>query len=456
LSCSKRSGDVAWRRFLAKTGGSAVKPDTRYAHSAGVNIAYQVLGDGPRDLVYVPGWVSNIEVSWEEPALSRFLTRLASFSRVILFDKCGTGLSDRVADMPSLEVRMDDVRAVMDAVGSQQAALFGTSEGGPMCALFSATYPMRVSALIMAGSYPRRTRAPDFPYGPSEEESRDWIVAMQREWGGPFGLEARAPSRAGDQRFRDWWARFLRMSASPAAASALTTMNAEIDIRHILSSIRVPTLILHSIQDRAIDFGASRYMADRIEQAKLVQLSGPDHLVWLSDADAILGEIEEFLTGARNLEPDRVLATVMFTDIVGSTEEVVGLGDRRWHDLLDSHHGLVRRELDRFRGREINTAGDGPARAIRCACAISDGVKSLGLKIRAGLHTGECEIIGEEIGGIAVHIGARIAALAAPGQVLVSGTVKDLVAGSGLSFQDHGAKSLKGVPGEWRLFAVAR
>src|SRR5580704_12326994 len=251
------------------------------------------------------GWVSNIEVFWEEPTLARFLTRLASFSRVILFDKSGTGLSDRVADMPSLEVRMDDVRAVMDAVGSQQAALFGTSEGGPMCALFSATYPMRVSALIMAGSYPRRTRAPDFPYGPSEEESRDWIVAMQREWGGPFGLEARAPSMAGDQRFRDWWARFLRMSASPAAAGALTTMNAEIDIRRILPSIRVPTLILHSVRDRAIDFGASRYMADRIEQAKLVQLSGPDHLVWLSDADTILGEIEEFLTGARNLEPDR-------------------------------------------------------------------------------------------------------------------------------------------------------
>jgi pimeloyl-ACP methyl ester carboxylesterase len=439
-----------------------MQPDTRYARSGGVNIAYQVLGEGPRDLVLVPGWVSNIEVYWEEPALARFLTRLASFTRLILFDKRGTGLSDRVADMPSLEVRMDDVRAVMDAVGSEQAALFGTSEGGPMCALFSATHPARVSALIMAGSYPRRTRAPGYSWGPTDEESRAWIDQMQREWGGPFGLDARAPSMAGDQRFGQWWGRLLRMSASPAAAAALTAMNAEIDIRHILPTIRVPTLILHSVHDHAIDFGASQYMADRIPRARLVRLPGPDHLVWLSDADTILGEIEEFLTGARHsVEPDRILATVLFTDIVGATEEAASLGDRRWHDLLDSHHGLVRRELTRFRGREINTAGDGffaafdgPARAIRCACAISDGVQSLGLKVRAGLHTGECEVMGEEIGGIVVHIGARIAALAAPGEVLVSSTVKDLVAGSGLSFRDHGTKSLKGVPNEWRLYSV--
>jgi pimeloyl-ACP methyl ester carboxylesterase len=440
-----------------------MQPDTRYARSGCVNIAYQILGEGPGD-VLVPGWVSNIEVYWEEPALARFLTRLASFARLILFDKRGTGLSDRVADMPSLEVRIDDVRAVMDAVGSEQAALFGTSEGGPMCALFSATHPARASALIMAGSYPRRTRAPDYPWGPTDEEIRVWIDQMQGEWGSAFGLDARAPSMTGDQRFRQWWARLLRMSASPAAATALTKMNAEIDIRHILPTIRVPTLILHSVRDQAIDFGASQYMADRIPRARLVRLTGPDHLVWLSDADKILGEIEEFLTGARHsLEPDRILATVLFTDIVGATEEAASLGDRRWHDLLDSHHGLVRRELTRFRGREINTAGDGffaafdgPARAIRCACAISDGVQSLGLKVRAGLHTGECEIMGEEIGGIVVHIGARIAALAAPGEVLVSSTVKDLVAGSGLSFRDHGSKSLKGVPNEWRLYSVER
>jgi pimeloyl-ACP methyl ester carboxylesterase len=441
-----------------------MQADIRYARSGDVNIAYQVLGEGPRDLVLVPGWVSNIEVYWEEPALARFLRRLASFSRLILFDKRGTGLSDRVADMPSLEVRMDDVRAVMDAVGSKQAALLGTSEGGAMCALFAATYPARTSALIMAGSFPSRKRAPDYPWAPSDEETRAWIDQIQREWGGPVGLDVRAPSAAGDVRFRQWWARLLRMSASPTAAAALTQMNAEIDIRHILPAIRVPTLILHSVGDRAFDIAVSRYMADRIPQARFVQLPGADHLVWLSDAEPILGEIEEFLTGARHsLEPDRVLATALFTDIVGATEEAASLGDRRWHDLLDSHHGLVRRELTRFRGREINTAGDGffaafdgPARAIRCACAISDGVQSLGLKVRAGLHTGECEVMGDEIGGIVVHIGARIAALAGPGEVLVSSTVKDLVAGSGLSFQDRGAKPLKGVPGEWRLYSVER
>ena len=435
---------------------------TRYAKSNGVNIAYQVVGDGPIALVYVPGWVSSIEVGWEDPASVHFFTRLAAFCRLILFDKRGTGLSDRVTDMPSLEVRMDDARAVMDAVGSEKAALFGTSEGGPMCTLFSATYPSRVSALIMAGSYARRTRAPDYPWGPTDVEYRAWEDQMERAWGTPFGFEARAPSRATDQRFREWWARFLRMSASPAAARALTTMNGDIDIRHILPAIRVPTLILHSPRDAAIPFGASQYMAQRIPNAKLVELPGADHLVWLSDADFIVGEIEEFLTGVRHgVEPDRVLATVLFTDIVGSTEALARLGDRRWHEVLDNHHGVVRRELTRFRGREINTAGDGvfaafdgPARAIRCACAISEGVVSLGLQVRAGLHTGECEIMGDDIGGIAVHIGARIAAFAEPNEVLVSSTVKDLVAGSGLGFQDRGIKSLKGVPGDWQLYSV--
>ena len=439
-----------------------MQPDTRYADSGGVNIAYQVLGDGPRDLVFVMGWVSNIEVFWEEPTVARFLTRLASFSRLILFDKRGTGLSDRVADMPSLEVRMDDVRAVMDAAHSDQAALFGTSEGGPMCALFCATYPLRASALIMHGSYPRRTRASDYPFGPTEQEYRRWIDEMQREWGGPFGLGVRAPSLAADKRFSQWWARLLRMSASPAAVTALATMNGEIDVRHILSAVRVPTLLLHGLRDAVIDVGASRYMASQIPGARLVELNGPDHLFWLSDADTILGEIEEFLTGARHAaEPDRVLATVLFTDIVGATEKASALGDRRWRDLLDSHNAVVRRELVRFRGREIKTAGDGffaafdgPARAVRCACAISRGVQSLGLEGRAGLHTGECEIMGDDMGGIAVHIGARIAALAAPGEVLASSTVKDLVAGSGLRFRNHGAATLKGVEGEWNLYAA--
>src|ERR1700733_14812234 len=369
-----------------------MQPETRYADSGGVNIAYQVVGDGPRDLVFVMGFVSNIEVFCEEPTLARFLMRLASFSRLILFDKRGTGLSDRVTDMPSLEVRMDDVRAVMDAVASERAALFGVSEGGPMCALFSAPYPSRVSALIMQGGFPRRIRTPDFPWGPTKEERRAWIEQMRREWGGTFGLAERAPSMVGDERFSQWWGRMLRMAVSPAGIAALSAMNAEIDIRHILPAVRYPTLLLHSPRDLAIEFGTSRYMAERIPGARLVELPGPDHLPWLCDADFALGEIEEFLTGVRHaVEPDRVLATVLFTDIVGATEKASSLGDRRWRDLLDGHNLLVRRELARFRGREIKTAGggffatfDGPARGVRCACAVSQEMQSLGLEVRAG------------------------------------------------------------------------
>jgi pimeloyl-ACP methyl ester carboxylesterase/class 3 adenylate cyclase len=438
-------------------------PQTRYAKSGGVNIAYQVVGDGPIDLVLVPGWLSNIDVFWEEPRLARLLTRLASFSRLILFDKRGTGLSDRVSDMPSLEVRMDDVRAVMDAVGSQRAALFGYSEGGAMCILFAATYPDRASALIMAGSFARRTLAPDYPWGPAAEQQRAFIDQMEADWGGSVGIEDRSPSLAHDERYRQWWARWLRSSASPAAAANLMRMNMEIDVRHVLPAVRVPTLLLHSIDDRLIEVGASRYMAAQIPGAKLVELRGIDHIPWGCDSDLIVDEIEEFLTGARpGAEPDRVLATVLFTDIVGATERASRVGDRSWHDLLDSHHALVRRELEHFRGREIDTAGDGflatfdgPARAVRCACAISKAVRALGLEIRAGLHTGECELMGDKLGGIAVHTGARVAAEAQASEVLVSSTVKDLVAGSGLTFLDRGVQSLKGIPGEWHLFAVA-
>jgi pimeloyl-ACP methyl ester carboxylesterase/class 3 adenylate cyclase len=438
-------------------------PQTRYAKSGGVSIAYQVVGHGPIDLVVVPGWVSNVDVFWEEPRLARLLARLASFSRLILFDKRGTGLSDRVTDMPSLEVRMDDVRAVMDAVGSQRAALFGYSEGGAMCILFAATYPSRASALVLGGSFARRALGPDHPWAPPAEEQLAVIDQIEADWGGPVGIEARSPSLANDERYRQWWGRWLRSSASPAAAATLMRMNMEIDVRHVLPAVRVPTLILHSINDRVIDIGASRYMAARIPGAKLVELHGIDHIPWGCDSGVIVDEIEEFLTGARRgAEPDRVLATVLFTDIVGATERASRVGDRNWHDLLDSHHELVRRELERFRGREIDTAGDGflatfdgPARAVRCACAISDGVRSLGLEIRAGLHTGECELMGDKLGGIAVHTGARVAAEAQAGEVLVSSTVKDLVAGSGLAFLDRGVQSLKGIPGEWRLFAVA-
>ena len=439
-------------------------PQTRYAKSGDVNIAYQVLGQGPPDLVLIPGWVSNIEIFWEEPAVVRFFTRLASFSRLILFDKRGTGLSDRVAEMPNLETRMDDARAVLDTVGSERAALFGYSEGGVLCALFAATYPNRASALIMHGSYARLTAAPDYPWGLNEQERSAFVDQAVREWGAPIGIDMRAPSMATDERFRQWWARFLRLSASPAAFATLSHMNAQMDIRQVLPAIRVPTLILHSVNDRNLDVRGSRYLAERIPGAELVELSGPDHVPWLSDADIVVDEVEEFLTGARHApEPERVLATVMFTDIVGASERAAGLGDRRWHDLLDSHHALIRRQLNHFRGREIDTAGDGflaifdgPARAVRCASTISDGVRSLGIEVRAGLHTGECEMMGDKLAGIAVHIGSRVAALARPGEVLVSSTVKDLVAGSGLSFQDRGIQSLKGIPGEWRLFAVER
>jgi pimeloyl-ACP methyl ester carboxylesterase len=437
-------------------------PETRYARSGDVNIAYQVVGDAARDLVLVPGWVSNIEVLWEEAACARFLGRLASFTRLILFDKRGTGLSDRVADLPNLETRMDDVRAVMDTVGSERAALLGYSEGGPMCALFAATYPARTTAVITAGSYARRIWAPDYPWAPTPDQHQQFMERCQREWGGPVGLDERWPSAAGDERVRQWWARLLRMGSSPGAAVALLRMNAEMDVRHVLSAVRVPTLILHSIGDRALDVRGSRFMAERIPGAKLVELPGTDHIPWGDDADAILDEIEEFLTGVRHgPEPDRVLATVLFTDIVGSTEKAAALGDRRWRDLLEGHHDLVRRELGRFRGREIDTTGDGflatfdgPARGIRCARAVREAVRPLGIEVRAGLHTGEVEILEDKVSGLAVHIGARVAAAAGPGEVLVSSTVKDLVAGSGLHFRDRGLQTLKGVPGEWRLFAV--
>lgn len=439
-------------------------PQIRYARNGEINIAYQVLGSGPRDLVLVPGWVSNIEVFWEEPTMARFLERLASFSRLILFDKRGTGLSDRIGDMPSLEQRMDDVRTVMDAVDSKEAALFGYSEGGAMCLLFAATYPNRVTALITAGSYPSQKWSAESPWGRTPETQDQFVHGIEAQWGGPVGIEVRAPSMAHDERFRQWWARWLRSSASPAAAAAVVRMSYEIDVRDLLPSIRVPTLILHSVGDKAVSVAASRFMAERIPDAKLVELPGEDHAPWLSDCDAIVDEVEEFLTGARGcVEPERVLATVLFTDIVGSTRRAAELGDRRWRDLLGSHNSVVRRELARFRGREVKTAGDGflatfdgPARAIRCACAISDAVQSLGLEERAGLHTGECEVIGDDIGGIAVHIGARVSAYAGASEVLVSSTVKDLVAGSGLNFEERGVHTLKGVPGEWHLYSVQR
>jgi pimeloyl-ACP methyl ester carboxylesterase/class 3 adenylate cyclase len=439
-------------------------PETRYAKSGDVNIAYQVLGEGPLDLVFVPGWVSYVEGWWEEPSLARFLSRLASFSRVILFDKRGTGLSDRVAeqDLPTLEQRMDDVRVVMDAVGSERAALFGYSEGGVMSALFAATYPERTVALIMYASFAKWIRDKDYPWALTREEHERALRAFAQRWGTPVGIQRFAPSVADDERVRSWWARFLRLGASPGAAAALYRMNIEIDIREVLPTVHVPTLVMQRMGDEITDVGNSRYLAERIPGARSVELSGHDHWPWTGDADPVIGEIQEFLTGVRpGAEPDRILATVLFTDIVGSTEKAGELGDRRWGDLLESYHSAVRREVARFRGREIDAAGDGllasfdgPARAIRCACTIQDAVQGLGIAIRAGLHTGECEVTGDKISGIAVHTGARVADAAERGEVLVTSTVKDLVAGSGLHFAERGVRELKGIPGEWRLFAV--
>jgi pimeloyl-ACP methyl ester carboxylesterase len=439
-------------------------PATKYARSGDVHIAYQVVGEGSQNLVLVPGWVSHVEYAWEDPSYSRFLQRLASFSRLILLDRRGTGLSDRVNELPTLEQRMDDVRAVMDAAGAEQAALFGISEGGPMSLMFAATYPARTSALVLYGTYARMLRAPDYPIGMPIEALGKFLERVEEAWGtGSLSAEHFAPSRANDEAFRRSWARFERLAVSPSGIKALLRMHHENDARHTLPIIRVPTLIVQREGDRVSRAEGARYIAERIQDAKYVELPGPDHFPWVGDTDAVLDEVEEFITGARRgAEPDRVLATVMFTDIVGSTERAVALGDRRWRDLLDSHHAVVRDQLTRFRGREIDTAGDGflaafdgPARGVRCASAIVREVRRLDLEIRAGLHTGECEILGDKLSGVAVHTGARVAALAGAGEVLVSGTVKDLVAGSGITFEDRGIQILKGLPGEWHLYAVA-
>jgi pimeloyl-ACP methyl ester carboxylesterase len=442
-------------------------PETQYARSGDVNIAYQVVGEGPLDLVYVPGWVSNVELIWDEPAMAHFLERLASFSRLILFDKRGTGLSDRVSNdkLPTLEERMDDVRAVLEEVGSSRAALFGHSEGGNMCVLFAATYPERTSALVTLGSFARR-RDPDddYPWAPTAENREETALDFERNWGHlrPEDVEYYAPSRLGDDQFVRNLERYLRRSASPGAAAALLRMNSYIDVRDVLPTIRVPTLVLHRTGDHDVDVAEGRYLASKIPGARFVELPGDDHWISAGNPDEIADEIESFLTGTRPAEElDRVLATVLFTDIVDSTKRAVELGDRRWRQLLNTHDAAVRRELERFRGREVDTAGDGffatfdgPARAVRCAISIGDAVRELGLDLRAGIHTGECELDGPKVRGIAVHTGARVASLAAPGEVLVSRTVKDLVAGSGLDFVDRGVHELKGVPGEWRLYAA--
>lgn len=437
-------------------------PEVHYTKCGAINIAYQVLGEGPLDIVLVPGWITNLDILWEEPRLSRFLLRLASFSRLILFDKRGTGLSDRVTNTPTLEERMEDVRSVMAAVGSSEAALVGWSEGGPLCALFAATYPEMTRGLVMIGSYPRRFRTDDYPIGPSKEENDAFIAAIEDNWGTDFALAVRAPSVMEDPSFRAWWGRYLRMSASPSAAQALTQANSEIDIRDILPSISVPTLLLHATGDMTLEVEHSRYMVTRIPGARLIEVDSEDHLPWLKGSSAILSNIEDFLTGSSRVSvSNRMLCTLLFTDIVGSTEMLARLGDEGWNDLLSQHDEAVRRELTTFSGREIKTTGDGflatfdgPARAIQCAKAIRQAAAKLGIKVRQGLHTGECEMQGKDLSGLAVHIAARISDLAGAEEIFVSRTVKDLVSGSGLTFEGIGLHELKGIEDQWQLYRV--
>lgn len=439
-----------------------MRSPTRYARSGDVNIAYQSIGEGELDLVFVPGWVSHVELWSEHPAPVRMVERLTSFARVIIFDKRGTGLSDRVAELPTLEDRMDDVRAVMDAVGSERAALFGFSEGGAMAALFAATYPDRTKSLILYGSMARGTEDEDYPWAPPAEVFDLQIKYGEANWGDPNSLEIWAPSVAEDPVFREWYSRLMRNGASPGAAAMLMRMSADIDIRHILGGIRVPTLILHRKGDRVVNYRTAAYLAEQIPGARHVILPGDDHLLVAGDMDAALDEVERFLTGElRAPDPDRVLATVMFTDIVKSTERASAMGDHRWREVLETHSRVMLKEIERFRGKPIKSTGDGflatfdgPARGVRCAWSARDELAALDIPIRAGLHTGECEIVGADVGGIAVHIARRVADSAAEGEVFVSSTVKDLIAGSGIVFADRGVHTLKGVEDPWRLLSV--
>jgi pimeloyl-ACP methyl ester carboxylesterase/class 3 adenylate cyclase len=446
-------------------------PQIRYARTAdGLNIAYQILGDGPLDLVFVPQMVTNMEIFWENPRWSRFVRALAAFSRLILFDRRGAGLSDRPSGVPPLEQRMDDVRAVMDAVASERAAMLGSGADGAMSALFAATYPERVSALVLFAVPPRGMWAADYPWGAREEKARELVEEAEKRFAQRDLVTALAkrmyPSSADEEGVIDWAIRASRLSSSPGALAALRKMNLEIDIRSVLSTIRVPTLVVHRSGDRHIPVDVSRLVAQQIPGAVYRELDGIDHVPWIGDPDGVAALVREFVQRVwrekpwEDAEPDRVLATVLFTDIVGSTAQAVELGDARWRALLSEHHNRIRGQLARFRGREVDTAGDGffasfdgPARGIRCARAIVESVRELGIEVRAGLHAGECELIDGKVGGIAVHLGARVASEAGPGEVLVSSTVKDLVAGSGLGFEDRGLHVLKGL-GDWHLYAV--
>ena len=437
-------------------------PPTQYAKCGRISIAYQVLGSGPIDLVYAHGWVSHLEYAWENPDYTRFFRRLASFSRLIRFDRRGMGLSDRDVAPSTLEERVDDIRSVMDAAGSERAALLGVSEGGYMSVMFAGTHPERTAGLILCGCFARGSWAPDYPWGRTLEYRRTWNAALEKNWGEPFALDECAPSMANDEAARLWFGAYLRYAVSPGAARALSDLNVGVDVRSVLPTIGVPTLVLHRSGDRWFSVPEAQYLADHIPGAKFVVLPGDDHIPWWGDQEPLMGEIQEFLTGTRNSPPtERVLLTVLVTDIVGSTEKVAAMGDLRWKDRLHDHDAIVRREVKNFGGQEINTTGDGfvlafagPTRAIQCAKAISQEVSRLGLITRAGLHTGECERRGDDLSGLAVHIAARVSSHAPPNHIVVSSTVRDLVVGSGIKFVEQGAYSLKGVPGEWPLFTV--
>jgi len=434
-------------------------PTTRYAKSEDVHVAYQEFGDGPINLVFVPGFVSHIDNYWTHPNVVRWLDRLGSFARVVMFDKRGTGLSDRVADLPAMDQRMDDVRAVMDAVGFERAAVFGISEGGSLAALFAAHHPDRCEALIVYGAFARFTS-----WFPTDEALEGLFSYIDTDWGTGASLPLFAPTSEGDVAFQEWWGRFERLGADPGAAIALMKMNSQIDITEILPSIHVPTLVIHRADDTMIDFDGGELLAERIPNARLAVLPGSDHLPWVGDNPlGIIDEIEKFLTGAiSEPEADRVLATLLFTDIVDSTALAGSIGDERWRNLLHAHDDTVRAELERFRGVEIKTTGDGflatfdaPARAIRCALSITETVQPLGLEVRAGLHTGEIHLVNGDVEGISVHIASRVADIAKAREVVVSRTVKDLVAGSGITLEAYGTYTLKGVPDKWQLFRAS-
>jgi class 3 adenylate cyclase len=443
-------------------------PEIRYARNGDVALAYQVLGEGPIDLVFFPAFINNLEIAWEDPERARFLRRLASFSRLILMDRRGTGLSDRMApkDLPPLEVLMDDLAVVLDAVGSERTALFGTSDSACLCAMFAASHPDRVTALSLFAISAVGVATEDYPWQWTVDEWDEYFRGLQAGWGTRAYADTAVnwfwPSHGDDERYKEWYARFMRQSASPNSVEAIERIWRDIDIRPILPTISVPTLVMSRTDDRVEHVEAGRDAAERIPGARFVELPGADDAPWIGDQDAVLDEVQEFLTGTRHVaDVDRILATVLFTDIVGSTERAASLGDGKWGELLSRHHDRVRSELERFRGREIATAGDGflatfdgPARAVHCARAVAEEVRDLGLEIRAGVHTGEVELDGDDVRGIAVHIGARVGALAGPSEVLVSSTVKDLVAGSGLAFEDAGEHELKGVPDSWRLYRV--